>query len=237
MRTALDRWRYRYGRIVAALLVGLAGAMLASAVTGSRHERAVVVAARDLAAGHLVTTADLTEHRFPATAVVPDTLAFDDLVGKRTSVPVLRGEPFTPPRTVNNALTKEKALPPGHIALPVPVSGNTPAELLNTGTAVLAILPPPAAQTRHAIDLTHGSGTGAASVTANEGSAFANAAGPTEPQTVPAIVLVPPETAGTAAWDRIPPEQRSVVLAVPRGSVTAITQAARVDSLYLAVLP
>ncbi len=55
----------------------------------------VVVAARDLDSGHVVTSADLTEVSMPARVRPSHVLSADDLAGRRVAGPLRAGEPFT----------------------------------------------------------------------------------------------------------------------------------------------
>ncbi len=102
---------------------------------GQAHEE-VVVAARDLEAGRLVTRADVT-----LAAVLdegrPDGVANDPqlVVGHRLAAPVRRGEPLTDVRLADAQSLADDA-GAGRVAVPVRLADGEVAALLAPGTLV-----------------------------------------------------------------------------------------------------
>lgn len=120
----------RRGRFLAAgLCLLLAG--VAALGSSRTHERApapagtsVLVAARDLPAGHVLARADLAERSWPR--VLPTGVAVarsSDAVGDRLASPLRRGEPLTTTRLTTGRLTT--GLPSGSVAVSVPLAGST----------------------------------------------------------------------------------------------------------------
>ncbi len=60
----------------------------------------VVVAARDLDSGHVLTSGDLTEVSVPPSARPSHVLAADDATGRRVAGPLRAGEPLTDRRVI-----------------------------------------------------------------------------------------------------------------------------------------
>jgi pilus assembly protein CpaB len=130
----------RRGRFVAAgaclLLAGV------TALGSSRtHARApapagtpVLVAARDLPAGHVLGRADLIERSWPralpAGAAIP---RLSGALGDRLASPLRRGEPLTTTRLTTGRLTT--GLPGDSVAVSVPLAGST-GGLVHAGDTV-----------------------------------------------------------------------------------------------------
>lgn len=92
---------------------------------------AVTVAARDLPAGAVLATADLTTRDLPVGSA-PEGLAADP-AGRVLAAPVSRGEPVTSVRLVGDGLA---AAAPDRVVLPVRVSDAGVAALLQPGDEV-----------------------------------------------------------------------------------------------------
>ncbi len=119
-------------RLLAALLTGVAALAAVRAATPPPPPTvAVTVAARDLPAGAVLTTADLSTERLPAGGV-PDDLAAT-AVGRVLAAPVTRGEPLTAVRLVGPGLARAQA---GQAVLPVRLSDAGVAALLRPGDEV-----------------------------------------------------------------------------------------------------
>lgn len=119
-------------RLLAALLTGVAALAAVRAATPPPPPTvAVTVAARDLPAGAVLTSADLSTEPFPAGGV-PDDLAVT-AVGRVLAAPVTRGEPLTTVRLVGPGLARAQA---GQAVLPVRLSDAGVAALLRPGDEV-----------------------------------------------------------------------------------------------------
>jgi Flp pilus assembly protein CpaB len=108
---------------VAALLAAAAAAVSLSALAPRATQaggRRVVVAARDLAAGAVVTRADVEVVSRPA-STVPETglTAYADVVGRTTATAVSTRDVLTSERLVGDALLAGQ--PAGSVAMSVPV--------------------------------------------------------------------------------------------------------------------
>ena len=104
----------------------------------------VVVAARDLPAGAVLTAADLRLARLPPEAV-PDGVAAapDELAGRPLAGALRAGEPVTDVRLVGPGLTT--ALPPGRVAAPVRLADLAVAGLVHPGDRVDVLATAPGA--------------------------------------------------------------------------------------------
>lgn len=101
----------------------------------------VVVAGRDLAAGAVLTAADLGLVTLPAGAAPDGVVAvIDRLAGNVLSGPVRRGEPLTDARVVGPGLWSR--LPPGQVAAPVRLADLAVAALLRPGDRVDVLATP-----------------------------------------------------------------------------------------------
>ena len=125
----------RHRRLLAAVLLAVATGLAVDAVAaGPPPGSALLVAARDLPAGHDVAAADVTTVQVPAGALPDGALTADDTVGATLAAPLRRGEPVTDARVAGPGLLVGAA--PGTLALPVPVVGPPPASLVRAGDRV-----------------------------------------------------------------------------------------------------
>jgi pilus assembly protein CpaB len=101
----------------------------------------VVVAATDLAAGAVLTAADLGVASLPATAA-PDGVVTEvgRLTGEVLAGPLRRGEPVTDVRVVGPGLWSR--VPPGQVAAPVRLADLAVAALLRPGDRVDVLAAP-----------------------------------------------------------------------------------------------
>lgn len=119
-------------RLLAAVLAAVAvTAGLRASAAPPPPTTSVTVAARDLPAGTVLTSADLASAAFAA-GTAPDDLAAP-AVGRTLASPVRRGEPLTDVRLVGPALTEGH---PGTVALPVRLPDAGMAGLLRVGDVV-----------------------------------------------------------------------------------------------------
>lgn len=123
------------GLLVAAVLVGLRPDRVAGPVAPPPPTTPVVVAARDLAAGSVLTGADLRTVPMPD-AVLPAGAARSvaGLAGRVAAGPMRRGEPVTDARVVGPGLTA--GLPVGSAAVPVRLAEPETATLVRAGDRV-----------------------------------------------------------------------------------------------------
>jgi pilus assembly protein CpaB len=133
-------WPHTLRRIAAGLLA-TAALVLAlrpppdGAPAADPETRAVVVAARDLAPGTLLTTADLTVARYPPDLVAESTAGEPaDLLGRVLAAPLRNREPVTDVRLVGAGLTA--TLPAGEVAAPVRLADLAVASLVRAGDRV-----------------------------------------------------------------------------------------------------
>jgi hypothetical protein len=122
-RWSLPRVPHRYRRVVAAVLVGVAGAVAVHAAAPPPPGVPVVVAARDLAAGERLAADDVTTVVLPADAVPDGAVGADGIDGARVASAVRRGEPVTDVRLAGSGTAS--ALPPGQVAVPVRLAPET----------------------------------------------------------------------------------------------------------------
>ena len=132
LRAALWRWR----RLIAATLVTLAVAMALATTSAGVPPSHIPVAARDLPAGHVLTSDDLKLARVPASDLPPAEL--EDLVGGTLAVGLPPGTPVTNSMLMGEGLVA--SAPEGYTVISVPVS--TPAELTPVGSTVDLYAPP-----------------------------------------------------------------------------------------------
>lgn len=143
LRRALRRSR----RPVAALLLAAATALVVrTALTGADGPGAagspvaVVVASQDLPAGAALLGSTTTAH-LPADAVPQGALDPTDIASAAQplalAAPVRRGEVLTDVRLAGSALLA--SLPPGQVALPVPVASPLPQGLIGAGSRVAVL--------------------------------------------------------------------------------------------------
>lgn len=107
VRSRRTQWRITLARRgLAALFVGLAGVLAVSSLRPPpTPTTAVLVAARDLAAGAVLTSADVRAVQVPTTApIVAATGDPTALVGQRLAGPVSAGEPISATRLLGQGL-------------------------------------------------------------------------------------------------------------------------------------
>ena len=132
VRRALRRTVLRRRRLWAAVLVAVAVATGLQAATGpAPATRSVLVASRDLPAGHLLVADDLESRALPD-ATVPAGVV-DDPSGETLATPVRRGEPLTDVRLSGEALL---ASYPHLRALPVRIPDAGAVALLEPGDLI-----------------------------------------------------------------------------------------------------
>lgn len=137
----------RFSRVLRALLrhrALLAGALAAAAVLSALPAlapaaapgTAVLVAARDLPAGTVVSAGDLAVTQLPSAAVPDGALAGTErsrIAGRALASPMRRGEPLTDVRLVGPGLLAGEA---GQVAAPVRVADPATGALLRPGDRV-----------------------------------------------------------------------------------------------------
>jgi len=129
-----------YRRPLAACLAAVSVACALSALAPEHvPTRTVVVAARDLPAGHAIAASDLAL-RVLASAALPPDVAGDagEVVGARLSVPLRSGSPVAPASLVGPGLLTGS--PPGTVAVPVRPSDAETVSLLSPGQLVDVVL-------------------------------------------------------------------------------------------------
>lgn len=126
----------RYRRTGAALLAGLAVLLTIGTLAPDQAAgRPMVVAARDLAAGDVLTSGDLRVVRVPSTIAPASALRTSDgLLGRRLAGPVGAGEPVTTLRLAGRGLLWHA--PPGSALAVVRVADPVQVDLLSPGDRV-----------------------------------------------------------------------------------------------------
>ncbi|GAA3542942.1 hypothetical protein AFL01nite_10400 [Aeromicrobium flavum] len=124
------RFVLTHRRVLAATLAGLAVWSAVTAVTHAPDTRAVVVAARDLGGGRIVSPADLDVRRLPESAVPAGAVEAADATGRALSGAMREGEIFTDRRVVD-----PRDLGRGRVLATVEVPAAT-GELLRAGDTV-----------------------------------------------------------------------------------------------------
>ncbi len=130
------------------------GCLLLAAITalaGQRHKQpsvpgsAVLVAARDLAAGARLSPADVRVRTWPTSLRPPSAASRPaQVVGHRLAGPIRSGEPITSTRLAGSGLTV--GLPAGLSAVPVEVTGAALPGLVHAGDSIdLLVGDPPEA--------------------------------------------------------------------------------------------
>lgn len=129
--------RLQLRRAVSALLVGVAGWMVAAAVVPHPAPVgvAVVVAARDLPAGQVLLAGDVRtvlwqDSTAPSSAVTEPTV----VVGRRLSGPVVAGEALTDARLQGRGLLT--GMPAGTVAVHIPLADPATAAITQAGARV-----------------------------------------------------------------------------------------------------
>lgn len=125
-------------RIVAIALVVLAGALaLRPAGAGETAQTDVVVAARDMAPGSLLTQADVSIRRLPGSVVPSGALVHRKAaIGRVLAAPVRAGEPLTDVRLVGPADTTLTTGEADAATVPVRLADPDVADLLRPGIRV-----------------------------------------------------------------------------------------------------
>jgi pilus assembly protein CpaB len=109
--------------------------------SGSSRQTVVVIATHDLAAGAVVTAADVHTAQWPASLRPATALsALTDAVGRRVAGRLGAGELFTSTRLAGSELTA--GLTAGLIAVPVPLVDAAAASLIRAGDRVDLLSPP-----------------------------------------------------------------------------------------------
>lgn len=123
-------------RVLALGCVALAAASAVSAArTGASSRVPVAVASRAIAAGALVTPADVSIAQWPRDIRPPSAFGTSAaVVGQRSAGGIAAGEALTPSRLITSALTK--GLAPGLSAVPVALADTGSAALIRIGDYV-----------------------------------------------------------------------------------------------------
>jgi Flp pilus assembly protein CpaB len=125
------------------------GLTVSGAVAGARDARSaygtsrlVVVAARDIAAGHTIEAADVLAQERPL-AVIPEGALAEPPVGQVASAAVLRGEPLVEARVASAGVSAIAALiAPGDVGIAVPLDTGTLALSVGDAVQVMATFDP-----------------------------------------------------------------------------------------------
>ncbi|WP_265443740.1 SAF domain-containing protein [Flexivirga meconopsidis] len=130
------RWRRsRARRVLAGLLLAVAVACVVSAVRpADPPTRAVTVAARDLAAGHRLTAADVREVRWPAGTAQPGAVTASTAPGRVLVAPIRAGEALTTSRV--RGTRSWAPAPAGDVVISVPADRSGLAAVLQPGDRV-----------------------------------------------------------------------------------------------------
>jgi pilus assembly protein CpaB len=124
-------------RAVAVILVLLAGALAMRPPPATGATRSVVVAARDLAPGSAIGTADVVLRNLPAASVPDHAVTSTDTVTGRVIAGAARaGEPLTDVRLVGAEAAQLSAGDPTAAAVPIRLADAGVGELLRPGTRV-----------------------------------------------------------------------------------------------------
>jgi Flp pilus assembly protein CpaB len=125
-------------RRLAALCCLLLAAVTALSSGGNRSKLSaepVVIAARDLAAGQLLGSADTRVVNWPAELVPSSAVrAATELTGKTIAARMVRGEPITSTRLLDTAITA--ALRPGQVAVTVSLADRGQRAVLGAGSLI-----------------------------------------------------------------------------------------------------
>ncbi|MDQ0735667.1 RcpC/CpaB family pilus assembly protein [Arthrobacter agilis] len=139
-RYRLRRLVYRRRRLLACLLFSLAAGVAVEALVGDDYATTTVAtAARDLAAGTVLTEADVALTRLPVAAVGHRPFGQTDrLVGQQLATPLLRGSPIASTALVGDGLLTGAA--PGTVAVPLRPADPGIVQLLAPGQLVDVVL-------------------------------------------------------------------------------------------------
>ncbi|MEH0108271.1 Flp pilus assembly protein CpaB [Tersicoccus sp. MR15.9] len=131
--------RRRRRLLIALLLCGAAGVAVDGLTPASAPTVPVVVVARDLPAGAVLTGGDLTRADWPPGAVPDGAVAATETVtGGRLGAPLRRGSPVTDAALLGPGLLTGS--PPGQSAVPLRVSDPTVLRVLRPGDRVDVVL-------------------------------------------------------------------------------------------------
>lgn len=118
--------------VLAPLLVGLATLITVWAVIPQTSGKPVVVAAKSLAAGEEITSADLDIRTYPP-ALIPDSAhnSIDAVIGAHAAGALSAGAPIT-----DDSLLEKGTAPEGTVLVPVPAADPAAASIIQTGSKV-----------------------------------------------------------------------------------------------------
>jgi pilus assembly protein CpaB len=124
-------------RVIAAMLVVLAAVLALAPGRASSTDDAVVVAARDLAAGTVLGASEVTLRALPE-QVIPDGAARVPaaVLGRTLAAPVRRSEPLTDVRLTGPDLTRAISTKPDTVSVPLRLADPGVAALLRPGATV-----------------------------------------------------------------------------------------------------
>jgi pilus assembly protein CpaB len=135
------RLRVRHRRLMAAALLALATGLAVDAATAPPPAGVpLVVAARDLAAGHALGSTDLTVVRVPREALPDGATGAAEVRGAMLAGPVRRGEAITDARLSGPGMLT--AAPPGTLAVPVRVGEPALLDVVQAGHRVMLLAGP-----------------------------------------------------------------------------------------------
>ncbi|MGY5317967.1 Flp pilus assembly protein CpaB [Neomicrococcus lactis] len=135
-----QEWRAKYRRVIAALLAGVAVALtLIFFAPRIEPTRSVLVAARDLPAGHQLAAADLATVNLASDAIPPSSVrTAGEITGQQLAVPIERGAPIPRSSLVGPGLLT--GAPPGTSAVPVRAADAEGTSILRPGMNVNVVL-------------------------------------------------------------------------------------------------
>lgn len=118
--------------VLTPLLVGLATLIAVWAVIPQTSGKPVVVAAKSLAAGDEITSADLDLRTYPP-ALIPDSAhtSIDAVVGSHAAGALSAGAPVT-----DDSLLEKGTAPEGTVLVPIPAADPAAASIIQTGSRV-----------------------------------------------------------------------------------------------------
>ena len=118
--------------VLTPLLVGLATLIAVWAVIPQTSGKPVVVAAKSLAAGDEITSADLDLRTYPP-ALIPDSAhtSIDAVVGTHAAGALSAGAPIT-----DDSLLEKGTAPEGTVLVPIPAADPAAASIIQTGSRV-----------------------------------------------------------------------------------------------------
>lgn len=118
--------------VLAPLLVGLATLIAVWAVIPQTSGKPVVVAAKSLAAGDEITSADLDIRTYPP-ALIPDSAhtSIDEVIGAHAAGALSAGAPVT-----DDSLLEKGTAPEGTVLVPILAADPAAASIIQTGSRV-----------------------------------------------------------------------------------------------------